>query len=113
MHAPTAIHPVKEELYYSELARELDLRELVAFFVSELPARVSAIQQAAGDSDRVELNRLAHQLKGAAGSYGFPPLAQAAAAVERAVRGGQTAEISAAVAQLSAVCDRIRPGVPE
>jgi histidine phosphotransfer protein HptB len=113
MQAPIASHPAKAELYYSELARDLDLRELVTYFVSELPARLTAIERAAGDGDWLELGRLAHQLKGAGGSYGFPALAAAAASIEKAIRGNQSAELTFAVAQLESVCGRIRSGVPE
>src|SRR5437899_3398960 len=49
----------------SELSRDPELRELLAEFVTTLPARVAALAAAAGDLGRMAV--LAHQLKGAAG----------------------------------------------
>ena len=58
----------------STLADDPDLGPLVALFVADLPRRAAdlAALRGAGDADGVE--RLAHQLRGAGGSYGFDPI---------------------------------------
>jgi PAS domain S-box-containing protein len=66
----------------SELAEEADLADLVGEFVEGLPARVDALEAAMVRNDLAVIARLAHQLKGAAGSYGFPTITTAANAVE-------------------------------
>jgi len=59
------------------------MRDIVTFFVNDLNDRVSAIGAAVDSDDRARLRTLAHQLKGAAGGYGFPTIGVAAATLER------------------------------
>lgn len=70
----------------SVFADDPEMRGIIAEFVGELPKRTMAMQSAlhAGKLDQVRI--LAHQLKGAAGGYGFPTLGEAAALVEAAVK---------------------------
>jgi HPt (histidine-containing phosphotransfer) domain-containing protein len=101
------------DCYFSELAREADLVELIELFVEELPERVARMRRAAGEQDWQEVGRLAHQLKGAGGSHGFPQLTDAAWQVERAVRElGPMGAVVQALAGLEGVCVRVRAGVP-
>ena len=62
--------------------------------------------QAATDAD-VAL-RLAHRLKGSAGSYGFPALGEVAAGVEARLRADACADLSAALAPLLQSIDQVR-----
>ena len=78
----------------SEFADDPDMREIVAFFVTDLTDRVSAIRAAVDTDDRARLRTLTHQLKGAAGGYGFPTIGIAAATVERELLGDE-AQVSA------------------
>jgi histidine phosphotransfer protein HptB len=97
---------------YSPLAADPDMAQLVALFVDELPARVAAIRQAADGADWSHVRLLAHQLKGAGGSYGFPQITAAAGALERACKeqlGND--ELASALQQFAAVCGRARAGV--
>ncbi len=73
----------------SEYADDPDMREIVEFFVNDLNARINSIREAFDRDDRARLKTLAHQLKGAAGGYGFPSIGQAAGAVERELLGHQ------------------------
>lgn len=100
-----------EKLFYSRFAAEADMRELVELFVSELPRRIKAMNQCLERSDWLQLGRLAHQLKGASGSYGFDQLGSAAAATECACREPKAdCEIRAAFRRLIDLCQRVRPG---
>ena len=58
--------------------------ELIGFFISELPERIEALRQASNARDVEDIQRIAHQLKGAAPSYGFPAIGSAASELEHA-----------------------------
>jgi signal transduction histidine kinase/CheY-like chemotaxis protein len=86
-----------------------DLQEIVRQFVRDLPDRSSAMLRAAQTSDTETLKRLAHQLKGAGGSYGFPGITEAAASVEQALADGlDETVLRARVEALASLCRRAR-----
>src|SRR5262245_35700326 len=70
----------------SQFANDPEMAELVQFFVTELPARIEAMNTAWAGRNVDYLTRLAHQLKGASAGYGFPSIRSAAAAPERRLR---------------------------
>ncbi|MHC4245771.1 MAG: hypothetical protein GWP75_08590 [Planctomycetia bacterium] len=59
-----------------------DLRDLVMQFVDELDHHVQSIRSACLSEDFATLRRISHQLKGAAGGYGFDPIGHSAARLE-------------------------------
>ena len=78
-------------------------------FVDEMPDRIDSIRlaHASGDVDR--LRRLAHQLKGAAGSHGFHPISDTAARLEDSIRSGCPEEqVYQEVMALTEICARAR-----
>lgn len=85
----------------SELAGDADMIDLVELFVSELPQRVQALEAAIASNDVQQLARLAHQLKGAAGGYGFPAITEAARSLEQTVKS--SADIRQLAAEVKAV----------
>lgn len=87
----------------SEFSNDPEMAELIESFTSELPERVQAILAAAGEGRVSDLKRLSHQLKGAAGGYGFPTLGEAAGRVEDGLRA--TADPTAA---LKAIAEDVR-----
>jgi len=101
------------EPLYSALSVDPDLREMVDLFVEEMPQRIGNLLARLDTSDWEGLRRAAHQLKGAAGSYGFGPISPAAARVEDAIRkGSPEEEIRQAVDELIELCGRARAGLP-
>lgn len=70
-------------ILHSEMTGDPDLAPLVARFADALPQRVATIVDAlqAGRFDRAA--HAAHQLKGAAGSYGYPAVSDLARKLER------------------------------
>ncbi len=78
----------------SEFATDPDMAELVELFISELPARVNALNQAWNGKKVTELTRLSHQLKGASAGYGFPTIGQAAGTLEAGLKGLDAAAAS-------------------
>ncbi len=86
-----------------------DLSEIVGMFVEEMPARIDNLLARLQASDWEGLERAVHQLKGAAGSYGFDQLTPSAARAERAVRQhAPEVDIRANVEELVALCRRVR-----
>lgn len=82
-------------------------------FVEEMPDRVQNFQRCWEGQNWEELCRAAHQLKGAAGSYGFDQLTPFAARLELILREkGPASEIREAVDDLTELCRRVRPGQP-
>ena len=73
-------------LVYSELANDPDLRDLIQLFVDEMPYRAALFEELFRTGDFEELRRAVHQLKGAAGSYGFAPITEAASTLEQCLR---------------------------
>ncbi len=94
----------------SEFADDPDMLGIVALFIHELPQRLAAMHTALAASDREQLGMLAHQLKGAAGGYGFPKLGEAAALVDQAIKDRNDDNVvRSRVGMLAAVAARIRP----
>jgi CheY-like chemotaxis protein/HPt (histidine-containing phosphotransfer) domain-containing protein len=66
-------------------ANETALRDLLARFISRLPQRVATLNELVRQQDIEELRRAVHQLKGAAGGYGFPQISDAALRAEKKI----------------------------
>jgi HPt (histidine-containing phosphotransfer) domain-containing protein len=110
----TKPNPANTEPLYSPLATDPDLSELVELYVDEMPDRIATLQQLLESGDWEGLRRYSHQMKGAAGSYGFETISPIAGAVEDSVReGAPEDQIRQAAEELVQMCGRVRAGVPE
>jgi len=99
---------------YSTLANEPGFDELVDWYVSEIPERIALLENAFANRDWELLRRTAHQMKGAAGSYGFDPITPVAFALESAVKQQSPEEgIADALRDLVDLCRCIRAGTPQ
>jgi HPt (histidine-containing phosphotransfer) domain-containing protein len=100
---------------YSEFGDDPDLGQIVELFVGEMPQRLTALNRCLLQRDWDELGRLAHQLKGACGSYGFHQLTPFAARLEGACRSEDQAkvEIHEAAATLIGLSKRCRAGASQ
>ena len=109
--ARTYLAPVSAPPVVSALAADEEVSGLVVGFVQRLSDRVGAMERALDARDLETLADLAHQLKGAAGGYGFPAITQAAAELEAVVKSG--GETERALGALAEICRRAvaRPGV--
>lgn len=89
----------------SQFADDPEMQELVAAFTATLAHRAAAVL-AELEAERIdELARLAHQLKGIGGSYGFPSITEAARDVDyRARNGSDAAGIRGSVQRLVKLC---------
>ncbi len=99
---------------YSTLGGDPDLGEIVEMFVEEMPDRVAALQSQLAAADWEGLRRAAHQLKGAAGSYGFDMITPCAGQLEDALLQNEPEErVLQAVSALVEMCNRAHGGVPQ
>ena len=94
----------------SEYADDPDLAEALDAFIAGLGDHVEAMGQAfmAGSYD--ELQREAHQLKGAGGSYGYPSVSEAAAVLEDAARARDAEKANLALSDFARLCRAITAG---
>lgn len=96
----------------SEFADDKDLAEIIAAFVSHLPQRYQAMGEALDNNDRPALVRLAHQMKGAGGSYGYPALTTGGAQLEAAAKAADREACRLHLAHLRALCQAAARGLP-
>jgi HPt (histidine-containing phosphotransfer) domain-containing protein len=83
--------------------------ELLEMYIAEMPDRIEAFRVAFESNDRDGLKRLAHQLAGSAGSYGFPLLSQRARRLEMSLAEGRSLiECADELAMVIELCDQTR-----
>jgi len=96
------------EAIVSEFAGDPDMLELVEFFVGQMPERVRQLRQSFETGSLDELRTLAHQLKGAGGSYGFPQISESARRLEKQSEAAEFAEVRRGLDDLIDLCNRVR-----
>jgi HPt (histidine-containing phosphotransfer) domain-containing protein len=102
-----------EAVLISEHAGDPDMQDIIEIFVGGMPARSTALNEAAERGDREALERLAHQLNGAAGGYGFGTISAAAQRLELAAgRRADLAELRRHTAEVADLCNRARAAPP-
>jgi CheY-like chemotaxis protein/HPt (histidine-containing phosphotransfer) domain-containing protein len=69
------------------------MARLLIRFVSKLPERVARIESLARENDLENLRQAVHQLRGAAGGYGFPQVTELAGRTENSIRDGDPVEM--------------------
>lgn len=108
----SAPEPSKTRCLISQLLLEDgNLRDIVEEFVAGLSVRISEIRKAHEQLDWDRLTLLAHQLKGAAGSYGYPDISQLCAELETRCRRHQADEFARQIAELNALARAAREGL--
>lgn len=70
----------------SQFADDPDMKGIVDIFVNEMPSRIEMLERVWREQQTEELKRLAHQLKGASGGYGYPAVGLAAARLEQTLQ---------------------------
>ncbi|MFA9476969.1 ATP-binding protein [Phycisphaerales bacterium AB-hyl4] len=104
--SPDAVVPL-----LSSFTSDPDMGELLEQFVGELPDRIYHIQKAQHEHNLSQLITLAHQLKGAAGGYGFGPIGDVAREIEQQARQGDELEqITETIQMLKQLCERAMAG---
>jgi signal transduction histidine kinase/CheY-like chemotaxis protein/HPt (histidine-containing phosphotransfer) domain-containing protein len=101
------------ERIYSRFHADPDLGPIIPLFVDTLPERAERMRAAWRAGEARELARLAHQLRGAAGGYGFPGITAAAAEVEDALDGHREGVmVDRLLGELLGLCGRANAGSP-
>ncbi len=86
----------------SEFAGDADMAELVVEFVEHLPDRIEQLSACLESGDSATLTRVAHQLSGSCGGYGFSGIGDVARALETRLKACDPAD------DLSAVRDQVQ-----
>jgi PAS domain S-box-containing protein len=87
-----------------------EMAMILGEFIGRLNGQVAAMQQAYADDHYENLQRLAHRLKGAGGSYGYPLLTEASKRLEDACKARDSDAAKAAIDDIAAMCLAIRRG---
>ncbi len=108
----SAPEPSKTHRLISQLLLEDgDLRDIVEEFVAGLSSRITELLKAHDQLDWDRLTLLAHQLKGAAGSYGYPEISRLCADLEARCRRHEADIFGQRIAELKALADAARDGL--
>lgn len=94
----------------SEYADDPDMKEIINKFVARLGGVVAEMAEALANNCHEELRRLAHQLKGAGGGYGYQSLTEAARVLEDAAKVGDIEAAKLAMNELSRLCKAVAAG---
>jgi HPt (histidine-containing phosphotransfer) domain-containing protein len=95
----------------SRFADDPDMAEVIASFVQLLPQRCQAMREALNNNDLPTLQRLAHQMKGAGGSYGYPMLTRAGKELGAAAKVGDQEACGLELRNLAVMCQAIGRGL--
>ncbi len=99
----------KSACLVSTLADDSEMADLLETYVDDLKQRAVMLERLAAANDRAALASLTHQIKGSAGGYGFMPITEQAAVVERhALAQSQAEELRRSVDELIDMCRRAR-----
>ncbi len=94
----------------SRYADDPQLADILPRFVDRLASQLDALCEALEEERLDELARLAHRLKGAGGSYGYPTLTEVAKSLELAAKAKDAGGAAAALAGVREVCTAIQTG---
>ncbi len=94
----------------SRFADDPQLAAILPRFVERLPAQLDDLCKALAEERLADAERLAHRIKGAGGSYGYPTLSEAAMLLEVAAKAQDPIAATAALAEVKAVCAAIQTG---
>ncbi|MBN2580833.1 MAG: CHASE domain-containing protein [Pirellulales bacterium] len=94
----------------SQFADDPELVAILPRFIQRLPEKMQALEDALENHRYEDLERLAHQLKGSGGGYGFPALTEVALRLQEAAKASEAAEATQALEHVAEVCRAIQAG---
>lgn len=110
MNAPDPAS-VQNRIVSELLLDDPEMYDLVEEFVNSLAERAADLRQAYERLDWDYLTTLAHQLKGAGGSYGYAELSELCALMETAFRTHSADEFASWIAQLEQLITAAHAGL--
>ena len=87
-----------------------DMADVIEEFVARLPGTMTAMAESLERSGHEDLRRLAHQLKGAGGGYGYPLLTEQARKLEDATKAADVEAERLALNELMALTRSVIAG---
>jgi signal transduction histidine kinase/DNA-binding NarL/FixJ family response regulator len=108
---PASATTAPDEAIASAFRNDPDMAGVIAEFVGQLPERLAQMRQAAGAGLWDVLRRLAHQMKGAGGSYGYACLTEAARELESHANQADAEGAVLALNHLARLGERIQAGL--
>jgi PAS domain S-box-containing protein len=103
----TAAKNVALEPLLSSFADDPDMLDIIDMFVDGLPDRIMNLSLGYTEADFEAVSGIAHQIKGAAGGYGFSSISDAAQLVEQLARaGGPADQLESPLNSLLKLCTR-------
>jgi signal transduction histidine kinase/DNA-binding NarL/FixJ family response regulator len=103
--------PNREPVTSALLEEEDGMADLVSRFVERLPQILESLAAALGESNWAELKRIAHDLKGTGGGYGYPQLSTLAARLEFEILKQDAAAAGERIGELRELVARIECGL--
>jgi PAS domain S-box-containing protein len=97
----------------SQFADDPEIAEILGGFVERLADQVEAMRTECESGRHEDLRRLAHKLKGAGGSYGYPGLTKHCGALEEAAKSSDPRAEAAALDAVAALSQAIQQGYRE
>ncbi|MDP6546897.1 MAG: response regulator [Phycisphaerae bacterium] len=94
----------------SKYADDPDMKVIIGEFVGRLGGFVAEMTEALENNCHDELRRLAHQLKGAGGGYGYQSLTEAARVLEDAAKAEDIEAAKLAMNELNRLCRSVADG---
>jgi histidine phosphotransfer protein HptB len=91
----------------SQFADDDDFRELLEVFVQGIPEKCEIFRDLRARGATDEIRMMAHQLKGAAGGYGFPGVSEAASELEESCKSDKPDAIAQSLEGLLAYLGRV------
>jgi len=98
------------DVIQSQFADDPDMAEVTDAFVARLPEILASMSEALGNNCFDELRRLAHQLKGSGGGYGYPLLTEQARGLEMAAKAADVEAARLAITQLQGTIHAVVAG---
>jgi len=98
------------EAIRSEFADDADLAEIIDQFVTGLAEQLKAMREALANNHHEKVQRLAHRLKGAGGSYGYPLLTEVSKTLEDAAKAQDVEGAGVAISELAKLCEAVVNG---
>lgn len=115
MNSHRAASPLPlSEVLISELADDPDMAAIIKIYVGKFPSKIRSMREYLVNNRLDELARLAHQLKGTGGGYGFPSISNAAWRVEQEAKSNSDLQqLRTAVSELTILCQKAIAGCVE
>jgi len=102
-----------DKLVSELLCEDPDLHDIVEEFVDGLSDRIVHLKLAFDELDWSQLRTLAHRLKGAGGSYGYPDISQLAAQMEQDFKTHRTGDFDTQIHQLESLTAAAHAGLQD